>query len=278
MKLDRIRNKVFALGEPIPHIPWKFKDRWDGHTMLHGRFALALFSPVLHTRGFYHRDVFQQSASDDSFFYSTSPWRAFPDCKDGSFLSPSAIVTRTVSFTARIYEGKNSLIELHDSIDLEFCAGKPRTIAQVSPEGDANIVVVDGEDLPLISLACLDEWGNRTAPRSDVAWTFLIESNDWLPGAEAVKAVVEPTTGEATLPVLRVNAAARTVPETGVSVSIVVRLQCGCGSDGAAPTLTIPVTIMPSTDSDNAEVSLPGFQKKNNVLLTPSLSSLLPCL
>jgi hypothetical protein len=259
LRLSRDFLDVLALGQCLPAFSVSLRNGVGDPLHFKGIVEVRLVSEGLLVK-------YEDKEAPHYFYYDSSgrkdgsllfnKWRAFPEQGCGSFLSPLKIFTKPVEFTLSMYEvdKENDVVTKigeNTTFTISYYAGEPCTIALVKHQdgSDAGIVVVDGEDLPLISLACLDEWGNRTAPRSDVAWTFLIESNDWLPGAEAVKAVVEPTTGEATLPVLRVNAAARTVPETGVSVSIVVRLQCGCGSDGAAPTLTIPVTIMPSTDS-----------------------------
>ena len=197
--------------------------------------------------------------------FDENQWRAFPESDDGSFfLTALAIQNKTVKFSLSIYgvdEESNTEIKLgrDKTISMLYCAGEPRSIAMMQPgAADGDITAVNGEGLPPILLACLDEWGNRTAPRPGMTWQFIVEENDWISGGKAHAAQVLPT-GEAWLKGLSLNPSEDLFPREGVSVSITVRLHCDFGPEDAdprdMPTIAIPLTVVPSTFPDNVEVS-----------------------
>jgi hypothetical protein len=256
----------FALGEPIPTIPWRFVDDRGGSAFLFGSFVLRLLSPdELVIKGLRKWTISEEAAKQlppNEYCHSIHKWRAFPTpalSEGGLFLSPADTVTKDVKVTVGLFEVDHEghyMLQIGNDqyITMRFRAGGVHTISVLSP-----IVGYMGEDLPSISLACYDEWGNRTAPGKDEIWLVTIDENIWVAGAQPQGYPVLSLTGEARLTGLRLTASGRQIPTEGQCVRISMRLVCRtCRKEGAATqnslTCSMDVTVMPPETPANGEV------------------------
>jgi hypothetical protein len=239
----------FALGEPIPTIPWKFVG-----SSSYGVFRLCLTSPGFYVDGLPTWRVSKQPP-DNQYFQSKQKWEASPDAEftlEGfHLLSTCEAVTRDFQFAVSLYKigdrgTQPTKIGNDQYITMRFRGGRAHTIKMLSPI-NLTLHFYDDEDLPSILLVCYDEWGNRTAPGKDEIWRFTIDENAWVSGVLSQGYRVSSSTGEARLTGLKLTASGRQIPTEGQCVRISVRLVCS--KEGAATqnslTFSIDMKIIP---------------------------------
>jgi hypothetical protein len=268
---------VWSLGQFLPPIGIRFIDDLNNPSPYIGEVQFRLETPGMLTKcdeefAPVRFDLNLDLYADGLLQFYENQWMAYPETNDGSYMSPTAVQTKQVDFELSIYAVRDD--EIGEQIGtskiftMSYSAGEPRSIVrlQPSPSEEEEISVVSGQRLPPILLACLDEWGNRTAPQPGMTWMLLLDNCDWINGDQAVQVL---PTGEAWLKGLEVEqpesssssgtaSSSTVIPREGMCVALSVRLQCETtptqGVPAEIPALSIPLRIAPSSYPDSIEV------------------------
>ena len=117
--------------------------------------------------------------------FESDRWQARPLLSDGSFLSAGKVIKRDVTFAFKVFsprqDGNSEIFDVEVSTEQTFIVnyhpGKPSSIAVISPLLDDILELKAGDNVPLIKIACFDEFGNRTAPHQGHCWHLKLDAH-----------------------------------------------------------------------------------------------------
>ena len=195
-------------------------------------------------------------------------WQACPLLHDGSLLSRDEVINKDVEFDFRVFsmrlDGDSEIFDAEvgtkQTFIVNYHPGEPSSIAMINQRLDNPLELMAGDDVPLIKIACFDEFGNRTAPHQGHKWLLKLDAygplQSHLDTPESYDIPVL-STGEATLinfKVRRMGGSERTTETHGVYLETPDFRNYG----GDPPRLSINIKMKPSHHPVGVEILYKG--------------------